>query len=52
MEILTNKELCETSGGGKLTFLGIAAIIGGVVTFIIGAVNGYQRPYPCNYTGK
>lgn len=51
-EYLTLEELNEKNGGGKLSGFAIALVVGGIVTFIIGAVNGYQRPYPCSYTGK
>lgn len=50
-EYLTKEELNETTGGGKLSF-GIAFAIGGVLTFLLGVVNGWQRPYPCNYSGR
>ncbi len=51
-EYLTIEEEKEITGGGKLSSFALALIVSGVVSFIIGAVNGYQRPYPCNYTGK
>lgn len=43
---LENKELMNISGGGFK--FGIAAIIGGIVTFLIGVVDGYLRPLSCN----
>ena len=44
--MLTDKELCEVSGGAiKWT---VALIIGSVITFIAGIVDGYFRPLKCN----
>ncbi len=44
--VLENKELMSISGGGFK--YGIAAIVGGIITFLIGVVDGYLRPLSCN----
>ncbi len=44
---LSNKELNDVTGGGLLLGLGKLAALGGLVTFIIGTVNGYLRPLSC-----
>lgn len=41
---LTNKELKEIKGGGVGTYL----LIGGIVIFVIGVIDGYIRPLKCN----
>ncbi len=46
-EILTKEELNETKGGARISALAIGVIIFGVVSFITGIVNGYQRPLTC-----
>lgn len=43
---LENNELQEITGGGIK--YGIAAIIGGILTFLVGVVDGYLRPLSCN----
>lgn len=43
---LQDKELMAISGGGFK--YGLAALIGGIVTFLIGVVDGYLRPLSCN----
>lgn len=44
--VLNEEELVSITGGAiKATAL---AIIGGVVTFIIGVIDGYLRPLKCN----
>lgn len=45
MNILANSELKTIYAGGIK--LGIAAAILGVVTFVIGVVDGYLRPLKC-----
>lgn len=46
MIILTDKELYSVSGGG--IGWGIAGLIGGIITFVIGVIDGYMRPLKCN----
>lgn len=46
MKQLTSEELKMTVGGG-FNF-GLAALIGAGITFLIGLVDGYIRPLPCN----
>ena len=41
---LTNKELKEIQGGGIGTYI----LIGGIIVFLIGVVDGYVRPLKCN----
>lgn len=44
--VLQNEELTTITGGGvNYTIL---AIIGGVVAFAIGVIDGYLRPLTCN----
>lgn len=45
MHILIREELLQIKGGGWLLITGI---VGGVVTFIIGIVDGFLRPLSCN----
>lgn len=45
---LSNDELREIEGGGlKISAAGIGLIVGGVVSFAIGVVNGFLRPLAC-----
>lgn len=44
--MLDNIELKEVNGGASKWIA--AGIVGGVVTFIIGLVDGYLRPLRCN----
>lgn len=43
---LQDEELM-TLTGGAIKF-GLWTIIGGAITFIIGIIDGYLRPLPCN----
>lgn len=43
---LQNEELTNVVGGG-IKF-GIAAVVGGIITFVIGVIDGYLRPLSCN----
>lgn len=43
---LTKQELYQTTGGAKKLTFGV--IIGGVITLIIGIIDGYFRPLKCN----
>lgn len=45
MKELTNKEMLEVTGGIKAY---VGAIIAGVVTFILGIIDGYSNPKSCN----
>lgn len=44
MKKLEEEELRSIKGGG----LGVYLLIGGIVIFIIGVVDGYVRPLKCN----
>lgn len=44
MNKLKEEELEKINGGGALKWF----IIGGVVTFVIGLINGIQRPLSCS----
>lgn len=44
MKELTKKELNNISGGGLSTYL----IFGGIITFIVGFIDGFTRPLKCN----
>ena len=46
MKNINNQELKQINGGGFN--LGIAALIGAGITFIIGIIDGYIRPLACN----
>ncbi len=43
---LTTEQLMEISGGG--INMGVYLAIGGLITFIIGVIDGYLRPLSCN----
>lgn len=45
---LSEQELTKIEGGAILSSLGKWAIVGGLVTFIVGAINGYLRPLSCS----
>ena len=42
---LTNKELLDVSGGAAK--FGIAAAIVGTISFLIGVIDGFLRPFKC-----
>lgn len=42
---LSNNELSKINGGGLS--IGVALLIGGLATFIIGMIDGYVRPLRC-----
>lgn len=44
MKKIDNKKLKKIEGGG----IGWYVVLGGVITFLIGAVDGYLRPLSCN----
>ncbi len=44
--MLTDKELMDVSGGASKWFLG--GIIGGIIVFLSGFLDGLQRPLSCN----
>ena len=44
MEKISKNELMSINGGG----FGLGLLIGGLVTFIIGVVDGYVRPLKCH----
>ena len=45
---LKQDELKEINGGAKRASSGIYYFIGGLATFVIGLINGYQRPLMCS----
>jgi lactobin A/cerein 7B family class IIb bacteriocin len=45
MNIISDKEL-KIINGGAISF-GTALIIGGIVTFLIGVLDGFVRPLRC-----
>ena len=44
--VLQNEELMNITGGA--VNYGVLAVIGGVVAFVIGVIDGYLRPLSCN----
>jgi hypothetical protein len=44
--VLTSDELNNTIGGGVK--LGFFVALGGLITFVVGLVDGYLRPLKCN----
>lgn len=48
MQNLTQEELLNVEGGAWKIAIGKWMIIGGITTFIIGAINGYLRPLSCS----
>ena len=42
---MSNEELKEVTGGGIK--IGIAGLVIGGISFIIGLIDGYLRPYKC-----
>lgn len=42
---LTNKQLYNISGG---SILSKSLVFGGIITFIIGVIDGFLRPLKCN----
>ena len=44
--VLTQEELIETQGGGVK--IGLFAVLGGIITFVVGMIDGYIRPLSCN----
>lgn len=45
---LTDKELLKIEGGVLKLALGKICVFGGIITFVIGAINGYLRPIACS----
>lgn len=43
-KLISDKELKNISGGFSL---GVGLLIGGLISFFIGVVDGYVRPLPC-----
>ena len=41
--VLNKNELLEIRGGSLLKY----TVIGGIITFLIGCINGFLRPLPC-----
>lgn len=46
MTMLNNVELNNIRGGG--IGAGVISLIAGLITFVIGVVDGYVRPLKCN----
>lgn len=46
--MLTEKELNEVSGGSIKLSAGGFLVAGGIISFVIGLVNGYLRPLTCS----
>lgn len=46
MKVLNNDEMLEYNGGIKL-YTGYVAVIAGVVSFILGFIDGYTNPQKC-----
>ncbi len=45
---LTNVELTHIEGGGFKLSVGKGLVIGGVISFLIGVVDGFFRPLSCS----
>jgi lactobin A/cerein 7B family class IIb bacteriocin len=45
---MTDQELKQINGGLLKVVVGKYIIIGGAISFLIGAVNGYLRPLTCS----
>lgn len=50
MKQLNNEDLQQVNGGGIILAVNKWAITGAIATFIIGFINGYQRPLTCSST--
>lgn len=46
MKQLSNQELSNINGGFKWNVFGL--IIGGLISFVAGIVDGFNRPQKCN----
>ena len=44
---MTKEELLTITGGGTLSVTAVLSGVGALITFIIGAVDGYLRPQKC-----
>lgn len=47
MEKLTNEELNSINGGAIKLSMGKYLVVGGIISFIIGAINGLVGPSMC-----
>lgn len=47
MKVLSNEEMLEYNGGIKL-YTGYVGIAAGVISFILGFIDGYTNPKKCN----
>lgn len=45
--MLNDVELTNVYGGKSASYTGLL-IVGGIITFIIGVIDGYLRPLKCN----
>lgn len=48
MTNLTQKELLSIKGGVLKLAVGKICLVGGLISFMIGAVNGFLRPIACS----
>lgn len=46
MKEINNEELKKINGGGFS--IGLGFLLGGIVTFLVGVIDGYVRPLKCN----
>ena len=44
---ISNQELMNIRGGA-ITWKTLSLIVGGVITFVIGFIDGFKRPLKCN----
>lgn len=44
--MLSNNELCEINAGAAKWSIGL--VVGAVVSFIVGVIDGFVRPLGCN----
>jgi len=46
MKTLNKEQLNSINGGG--ISIGVGLVIGGIVSFLLGLIDGYARPIKCN----
>lgn len=49
--LLNDGELLKIKGGGALTTT-LLAVLGGLITLLIGVIDGYMNPLKCNIRKK
>lgn len=47
MKVLNEQEMLECNGGAKLS-AGVVGLVVGIVSFILGIIDGYTNPKKCN----